>query len=248
MKKYIKLAFYSGLSIGVIILAFQGYKYTQKTPSLQHPLSPFNEAKALAFPPESAPLDNLASRYALNSWYVISLGNVPVGVVAVGVDGTQLGASSDYFAQFASRIGYSAFASTLQGMFKEDDSHRRSLTQHLTSKNEGVTLQDKQNTWVQENNKLKLEVNHGATLQGLFPIQLPSSSFTDEFSANSTLFYYRPKSMDKVKYVLFPFVGVSLLSEKAELKYDDDNFLICLLLKISSWTLKKLTKKNIKII
>ena len=49
--------------------------------------------------------------YDHKAWYEIRLGNIPVGVLAVGVQNLKTGFPSSYQAQFISRVGDSPFMS-----------------------------------------------------------------------------------------------------------------------------------------
>ncbi|MES2615531.1 MAG: hypothetical protein V4591_08960 [Bdellovibrionota bacterium] len=168
-------------------------------------------------------LPDSPSPYSHKAWYSIQLGNIPVGVLAVGVGNTNTGYPSDYSAQFVSRVGSSPFVSFIKGNLNKNRENKIELTQKLLSKNEGGIFQESENKWIEENNKLTLTSNKGATLQGLFPLRLPTHESSNQITDNMNVFYFQ-SNQDETK-ILVPFTGIVDSTSNLNLQYDNDNFL-----------------------
>ena len=110
------------------------------------------------------------------SWYVVKLGNIPIGEVVVGVDDLNSGYPSNYTAQFVSRIGSSPLLSVLKGDFSNDEAGNFKLQQTLLSQTENGSFKEIQNLWRQEKEGVfLLDKDSGASLQGIIPANLTIS-------------------------------------------------------------------------
>lgn len=178
---------------------------------------------ALADAKTRVELVDLSSAYNTKAWYSIQLGNIPVGSLVVGVDDLKTGYPSDYNVQFISRVGASPFLSFIRGNFNKNNDNHIELKQKLSSKNEGGIFQESENKWQEKENTLVLTNNNGATLQGLFPLDLTSHELSGKITPSMNLFYYKlSSSVDKI---LVPFTGTSATASFLHLTYDDDRFL-----------------------
>lgn len=174
--------------------------------------------------PQNIELINSSSPYNYKAWYSIQLGNIPVGVLSVGVNNLSTGFPSDYYAQFVSRVGYSPFLSFMKGNLNKSQENHLELIQKLISKNESGIFQDSETKWLEKNNKLNVLNNTGATLQDLFPIHLPTFDNSNQVTENTNIFYFKTNSEES--RALIPFTGTIVSASDMKLKYDNDKFLL----------------------
>ncbi len=161
------------------------------------------------------------------SWYVVKLGNIPLGEVVVGVDDLNSSYPSNYTAQFVSRIGSSPLLSILKGDFTIDEVGNYKLKQTLLSQTENGSFKEIENLWRQEKDGTFLLIkDSGASLQGIIPANLTRAKNKMRLDENSGIFYFNPKEKRiKLSKVFVPFIGAFLNLQDVDPKYDDDGFL-----------------------
>lgn len=227
MSKQLKvfiLSFLGLLAIGaaIALLFFQNEKFEIKK-SIPEVGVASAAQDTKAFPvPETATSD-----LKYNSWYVIKLGNIPIGLVVVGVENQNTGFPLNYTAQFVSRIGSSPLLSVLKGDLTVDESRNYKLQQSLLSNTENGSFKEIQNLWRQEKDGvLQLAKDSGASLLGIIPASLTRAKNKLQLDETSNLFYFSPKeTSSKVNKVFIPFIGSFFNLQDVEPKYDDDGFL-----------------------
>ena len=210
-----------GASIGFIFVEHKSFKLL--TPSMPQVGIASAAQGAKTFPvPEI-----YSSPFKYSAWYVVKLGNIPLGEVIVGVDDLATGFPSNYIAQFVSRIGSSPLLSTLKGDFFIDESGDYKLQQSLLSQTENGSFKEIQNIWRQEKEAvLLLNKDTGASLQGIIPANVSKAKIKIKFDDTSGLFYFNPKDKRaKVNKLFVPFIGAFLTVQDVDAKYDDDGFL-----------------------
>lgn len=171
--------------------------------------------------------DTASSNLKYNSWYVIKLGNIPIGLVVVGVDNQSTGYPSNYTAQFVSRIGSSPLLSVLKGDLTVDEANNYKLQQTLLSTTENGSFKEIQNLWRQEKEgTLALARDSGASLLGIIPASLVRVKTKLQLDETASLFYFSSKeNSSKVNKVFIPFIGAFFNLQDIDPKYDDDGFL-----------------------
>lgn len=172
--------------------------------------------------------DNITSNLKYNSWYVIKLGNIPIGIASVGVENQTSGYPSNYTIQFVSRIGASPLLSILKGDLNFEDSKIYKLQQSIMSQTENGSFKELQNVWRQDakDNALNLIKDSGASLLGIIPATITKGKVKLPLDDGTALFYYASKEKNTANSKVFvPFLGQFFSQQDIDAKYDEDGFL-----------------------
>lgn len=209
-----------GASISIIFLENKNFQIQPRIPEVGI-ASASQDSKTFPVPE----IATTSLRYA--SWYVVKLGNIPIGEVMVGVDNLNSGYPSNYTAQFVSRIGSSPLLSVLKGNFSNDEAGNYKLQQTLLSQTENGSFKEIQNLWRQEKEgSFLLNKDSGASLQGIIPANLTRVKSNIRLDETAGIFYFSPKEKRaKTNKVFVPFIGAFLNLQDVDPKYDDDGFL-----------------------
>lgn len=169
----------------------------------------------------------IQSPLKFNSWYSIKLGNIPLGVLVVGVEDLNNPFPTDYTLQLVSRIGSSPLLSTLKGNLTLDENGNYKLLQTLVSQTENGAFKEIQNTWMQgKEDQLLTTKENGANLQGIIPANFLRSKAKLHLDESTALFYFNPKTKkSKISKIFAPFLDSFIDFQDLDLKYDDDGFL-----------------------
>ncbi|APJ02931.1 hypothetical protein [Silvanigrella aquatica] len=228
MSKQFKIIVLSLLGVLTLIASICIVFLENKNSFLQPPrlsevgtASASQEAKTFPIP------EIVSSPLKYNAWYVVKLGNIPIGEVVVGVDDLNTGFPSNYAGQFVSRIGSSPLLSILKGDLTYEDSGSYKLQQSLLSQTENGSFKEIQNIWKQEKDSgFLLNKDAGASLQGVIPANMTHAKSKLRFDEFSSVFYFNPKDKRaKTNKIFVPFIGAFLNVQDVDPKYDDDGFL-----------------------
>ncbi|KAB8029152.1 hypothetical protein [Fluviispira multicolorata] len=212
----------SALSASIAII-FLGKKDFQ----IETGISQVNTANAAQEFKDFPSPDNPSTPSKYNAWYVINLGNIPIGLLVAGTDNLKTGISTQYSLQFVSRIGSSPLLSILKGEIESDQEEHIKFQQTLLSKTVNGSFKEIQNIWRQEkNSNLELDKDSGATLQGVIPALLNKSKSNIAINSSMRFFYFEPKdAKNKSTKTFIPFSGYFINNSDIDLKYDEDGFL-----------------------
>ncbi|WP_186645525.1 hypothetical protein [Fluviispira vulneris] len=209
-----------GSSIGIL---FFGKKNFQ----IETNFSQVNTANAAQdfrdFPLPENP--SVSSKY--NAWYVINLGNIPIGLLVAGTENLKTGISTQYTMQFVSRIGSSPLLSILKGEMDLEQEEQLKFQQTLLSRTANGSFKEIQNIWRQDkNSNLELDKDMGANLQGIIPATLSKNKINAALNSSTRLFYFEAKdTKNKSTKTFVPFSGNFINNSDIDVKYDDDGFL-----------------------
>ncbi len=173
-------------------------------------------------------LEEADSSFKYKAWYVIHLGNLPVGKMIVRTDNLTTGFPTNYTVQFVSRIGSSPLLSILKGEFTENHTEKTyKLQQYLVSKTENGSFKEIDNIWTQKkDNTFNLIKDSGATLRGVIPANINKEKENFSFDKSISLFYFnKVEKKNKINTIFFPFSGQLVKNSDIFVKYDDDGFL-----------------------
>lgn len=171
---------------------------------------------------------NMTSSLKYNSWYVIKLGNIPIGVANVGIDNQATGYPLQYSLQFVSRIGSSPLLSTLKGELTSEEDKNYKLQQTVMSQTENGAFKEIQNLWRQESKELGMNLvkDSGASLLGIIPATINKGKSKLVIEESTASFFYASKEKNITYNKIFvPFLGQFFSQQDLEAKFDEDGFL-----------------------
>jgi hypothetical protein len=207
-------------SIWVIFLENKNFQIQPRIPDLGT-ASASQDSKSFPIP------EIATSPLKYTSWYVVKLGNIPIGEVVVGVADLMTGYPSNYTAQFVSRIGSSPLLSVLKGDLTNDESGYYKLRQTLLSQTENGSFKEIENIWRQEiDDDFLLNKDSGASLQGIIPANISRANNKKRLDETTGIFYFNPKEKRaKISKLFVPFIGSFFNLVDVDAIYDDDGFL-----------------------
>ncbi len=229
MSKQLKIIIFCFLGLSFTLFSVFFIFINKNTLKINTKLSEVGSANA-SQDTKNFPIPEVVSSMLKNkAWYVATIGNIPIGLISVGVEDLNSGFPSNFTAQFVSRIGSSPLLSNLRGDLAYEENGSLKLQQYLLSQTENGAFKEIQNIWKQDkDSNLSLIKDMGASLQGIIPASFLRSSSKSKiiFDDNIGLFYYiKSEKRSKINKVFIPFVGSIVNVEDISAKYDDDGFL-----------------------
>lgn len=152
------------------------------------------------------------SQYSHQAWYVVEVGNVPIGTAVVSMETEKHGSPYEYVIQLTSRVGVSPIASEISVSAQSRTNNRQQITQKFLSKSQSFeTNQPPQNRLLQKQD--------------------------DTFITDKTNFFFDEQNSLSFQKVLSPFPTYFLkIEDNFTANYSRDNFLQSASIKINANT------------